>query len=152
MSESFQAALEKVNYSKYIDSIQDELKRTLADVGPGRTPGQVEATQTLLQNLIRKLSRDLAKEVGLLGNHVMVFMTANAIISTAWVAFTLRRETSDLSRAPEDRLEMIEMLDALELALGRVIESATNYADRYTGRPNPDRATGPTEGQGTPST
>ncbi len=133
MSESFQSALEKVNYGKYIDAVQDELKRILAEVGPGRTPDQVEETQVRLQTLIRKLSRELAKDVGLFGDHVMVFMTANAIITTAWVSFTLRRETSDLSKAPEDRLALIEVLDALGLALGKVVDSATNYADRYPG-------------------
>jgi hypothetical protein len=135
LSESFQRALEKVNYGKYIDAIQDELRRTLGEVGPARTPAQVEETQTRLQALIRKLSRDLAKDVGLFGDHIMVLMTATAIITTAWVSFTLRRETSDLSKSPEDRLAMIEVLDALDLAFGKVIESASNYADSYPGRP-----------------
>ena len=135
MSESFQRALEKVNYAKYIDAIQDELRSILSEVGPGRTPAQVEETQTRLQAVIRKLSKDLAKEAGLFGDHVVVFMTATAIITTAWVSFSLRRETSDLSRSPEDRLAMIEVLDALDLAFGKVIESAESYADRYPGRP-----------------
>ncbi len=134
MSESFQSALEKVNYGKYIDAIQEELQRTLSDVGPGKTPQQVEQTQERLQALMRRLSRDLAKDIGLFGDHVMVFMAATSIITTAWVAFTLRRETSDLSKAPEDRLEMIEVLDALNLALGRVIDSASSYADGYPAR------------------
>ncbi len=129
MSQSFQGALERVNYAKYIDPIQSELKVILADVGPGRTPEQVEATQERLQALIRRLSKDLAKEVGFFGNHVMVFMTATAIISTAWISFTLRREASDLAKSPEDRLATIEILDALDGALGRVIDAASNYAD-----------------------
>ena len=131
MSESFRGALEKVNYARYINQIQDELGRILAEVGPGRTPQQVEATQERLQALIRKQSKDLAKEVGFLGNHVMVFMTATAIISTAWVAFTLRRETSDMTKAPEDRLSVMEVYDALQLALGKVIDGASQYADRF---------------------
>jgi len=131
MSESFRTALEKVNYAKYINQIQDELENTLAEVGPGRTPQQVEATQERLQALIRRQTKDLAKEVGFLGNHVMIFMTATAIISTAWVAFTLRRETSDMTKAPEDRLSTIEVYDALQLALGKVIEGASQYADRF---------------------
>ena len=148
MSESFQRALEKLNYGKYVDAIQDELRGILSEVGPGRTPAQVEETQTRLQAVIRKLSKDLAKDVGLFGDHVMVFMTATAIITTAWVSFTLRRETSDLSKSPEDRLAMMEVLDALGLAFGKVVESATNYADRYPGRPRAGESSTSTEGAG----
>ena len=131
MSESFQAVLEKVNYGKYIDQIQDELRRAIADIGPGRSPGEIERIQERIQALVRKQSKDLAKEIGLGGNQAIVFMIATSIISTAWVSFALRRETSDLSKSPEDRLVMIQMLDALGLALGSVIQAASNYADNY---------------------
>ncbi len=132
MSESFPAALGKVNYGKYLSQVQEELKKALAEVGPGRTPQQVEAIQVRLQELFRKQSKDLAKDVGLFGDHVMVFMTATAIVSTAWVAFALRRETSDISKSPEDRFAMTEVLDSLQLALGKVVEESMNFADRYS--------------------
>jgi hypothetical protein len=135
MSESFQSALEKVNYGKYIDQIQEELKMIIAQVGPGKNSKEVEATQERLQALIRTQSKELAKEVGFRGDHVTIFMTATAIIATAWVSFALRRETSDMSKSPEDRLANIEMFDALELALGKVIQAASGYADRYPGTP-----------------
>jgi hypothetical protein len=131
MSESFQAVLEKVNYGKYIDQIQEELKQAIADIGPGKTPGEIERIQERLQVLIRKQSKDLAKEVGFAGNQAIVFMIATSIISTAWVSFALRRETSDLTKSPEDRLATIEMFDALGIALGSVIRAASNYADTY---------------------
>jgi hypothetical protein len=130
MSESFGAALEKVNIGKYVDQIQSELKKILAEVGPGKTPQQVEATQQRLQELIRKQARDLAKELGLSGSHVMVFMTATSIISTAWISYALRKETTDLTKSPEDRLAMTDLLDSLGLALGKVIEASSDYADR----------------------
>ncbi len=133
MSESFESALEKVDYGRYISQIQDELGKVTGEVGPGKKPEEVEAIQERLQALIRKQARELSKEVGLLGNHVMVFMMATSIIATAWVSFTLRRETSDLAKAPEDRLATIEMLDALDLALAKVVHAASNYADRYPG-------------------
>ena len=129
MSESFPAAIGRVEYGKYIDEIQEELKNILAQVGPGRTPQEVEATQTRLQELIRKQTRELAKEVGFSGNHVLVIMAATAIITTAWISFALRRETSDLSKSPEDRLALQDMLDSLNLALQRVSESAVRHAD-----------------------
>lgn len=131
MSESFEAVLERVNYGRYIDEIQAELRKAREEVGPGKTPEEVKAIQERLQALIRKQSQELAKEVGFLGNHVMVFMTATAILSTAWLSFALRRETSDMSKAPEDRLATIEMLDALHFALERVVQAASSYADKY---------------------
>jgi len=129
MSESFSSAVEKVNYGKYIDEIQEELKKSLALVGGGKTPQEVEQTQFRLCELIRKQAKELAKEVGFSGNHVLVFMTSAAIITTAWVSYTLRRETSDIAKSPEDRLTLTEMLDSMDLALQKVIESAENYAD-----------------------
>lgn len=126
---SFRAAVEKINLGRYIDQIQEELKSAFAEVGPGKTPNEVESIQQRLQELMRKQSADLAKELGVSGNHVLVFMTATAILSTAWISFALKKETSDLSKSPEDRLEMMEMFDALGLALGNVITKAGNHAD-----------------------
>lgn len=131
MSESFQSRLGRVDYGKYVDQIQDELRRAIADIGPGRTQGEVEAIQARLQERIRKLSLELAREVDFLGNQAFVFMLSNSIISTAWVAFTLKRETSDISTSPEDRLALMEMFDALANALADVVQEGSNYADRY---------------------
>jgi hypothetical protein len=131
MSDSFETILSKVNYGRYIDEIQSELKKAVAELGPGKTPKEIEGIQERLQAVIRRQSLQLAKEVGFRGNHVMVFMTATSILATAWVSFALRRETLDLTRSPEDRLGTIEMLEALDLALKRVIEAAGDYADRY---------------------
>lgn len=135
MSESFESALEQVNYAKYIDEIQAELRRARDEIGPGRTPGEVEAIQGRLQVLFRRQAAQLAKEVGLLGNQMMVFMTAMSVLSTAWVSFALRRETTDLTKSPEDRLATLQMLDALQFALGKVIQAAGSYADRYQPAP-----------------
>jgi len=133
VSESFQAALARVNLGKYIDQIQDELRRAIADIGPGKTPGEVEAIQARIQDLIRRQSVELAREVGFLGNQSMVFMLSNSIISTAWVAFSLRREASNLSKSPEDRLAVIEMLDSMANALADLVQEGSDYADRYGG-------------------
>jgi hypothetical protein len=131
MSESFETILSRVNYGKYIDEIQSELEKAIAEVGPGKTPKEIEGIQERLQAVIRRQSLQLAREVGFRGNHVMVFMTATSIIATAWVSYALRRETLDLTKSPEDRLGTIEMIEALDLALKRVIEAAGDYAERY---------------------
>ena len=133
MSESFQAVLAKVDMGKYIDQVQTELKRAVTDIGPGKTPGEVEAIQARIQDLIRRQSMELAREVGFQGNQAMVFMLSNSIISTAWVAFSLRREASDLAKSPEDRLAVIEMLDSLANAMADLIQEGSDYADRYVG-------------------
>jgi hypothetical protein len=140
VSESFQSALARVDLGKYIDQIQLELKRAIADIGPGRTPGEVEAIQSRIQELNRKQSMELAKELGFHGNQAMVFLLSNSIISTAWVAFTLRREAMDLSKSPEDRLAIMEMLDSLSNALADVIQEGNDYADRYAGPGTGDMA------------
>ena len=131
MSESFQSALRKVDYGKYIDEIQSELKRAMVDIGPGKTRGEVEAIQARLQECIRRQSMELARDLGFLGDRIMVFMLSTSIISTAWVAFALRRETSDLTKSPEDRLVLLEMFDALANALADVVQAGSNQADRY---------------------
>jgi hypothetical protein len=129
MSEGFPAVVSRVDMKKYIDQIEEELKRILIDIGPGKTPQAAETTQTRLQALIRKQTQSISKEIGLAGSHVIVFMIASTIITTGWVAFALKRETLDLSKPPEDRFTLTDMLDALELALANVIAAGSNYAD-----------------------
>ncbi len=129
MSESFPSAVSRVDIRKYIAQIEEELNKILTEVGPGKTPQAIETTQTRLQGLIRKLAQSLSKEMGLAGSHVLVFMTASTILTTAWVSYAIRRETLDLSKSFEDRLTLTEMLNSLELALANLITAGTNYAD-----------------------
>lgn len=129
MSEGFPAVVSRVDMKKYIDQIEEELKRVLAEVGVGKTPQEIETTRTRLQALIRKQTQSIAKEIGLTGSHVIVFMMASTIITSGWVAFALKRETLDLSKPPEDRLTLTDMLNSLELALANVISASSNYAD-----------------------
>ncbi len=129
MSESFPTAVGRVEYKKYIDEMDAELKKILSEVGPGRTPEQIEMTQTRLQTVLRKQVKSLAKELGLSGNHVLVFLATSTILTTAWISFALRKETSDLTKSPEDRLALTDMLNAFDIALANVIAAGSNYAD-----------------------
>lgn len=129
MSEAFSSTVGRLDFKKYIDQFEEELKKTLAEVGPGKTPQEVDTTQTRLQALIRKQVQSISKELGLSGSHVLVFLTASTVITTAWLAFALRRETLDLSKPFENRLTLTDMLDALELALGSVAKKGSDYAD-----------------------
>ena len=131
MSESFESVLGRVNYAKYIKQIQDELSHIQPSVPTGKNGPDPAVFLERLQSLFRTQTKELAKEVGLTGSPVMVYMIATSILATAWVAFALRREASDLSKSPEDRLGTIQVLDSLGLALDRVIDSASSYADAY---------------------
>ena len=129
MSETLPTVLARIDLKKYIDQLEDELKKTLEQVGPGRTPQEKEQVRSRLQALIRSQADSLAKELGLSGSHVLVFMIASTILTTAWVSFALRWETLDLSKTFEDRLTLTDMLNALELALSGAIAAGSNYAD-----------------------
>ncbi len=129
MSEAFSSAVGRVDFKKYIEQFEEELKKILTEVGPGKTPQEVETTQTRLQALIRKQAQSISKELGLAGSHVLVFMTASTVLTAAWLSFSLRKETLDLSKSFEDRFTLTDMLNALEHALANVIAASSNYAD-----------------------
>jgi hypothetical protein len=127
MSESFPGLIGKVNYAKYIDEIQEEIRRISAY--PMKSPQDVESAEKILQDLIRRQSAEISREMGLAGSQIFVFMLSVALISTAWVSYTLRRETSDLSKSPEDRLALIDMFESMNIALENVINEASRHAD-----------------------
>jgi hypothetical protein len=131
LSEAFPTAVGRLELRKYIDQIQDELTKIVNDVGPGKNQEEIDKSQERLQELLRKQAQQIAKEMGVAGNHVFVFMIASAILSTAWTSFYIKRQMNDLSRSFEERLELTEMLNSLQLALGNVISEATNYAEVY---------------------
>ena len=129
MSESFPAAVGRANYGKYIDQLQEELKKIVQEIGPGKTPGEVDRIQVRIQELFRQQAKELSNEIGFAGNHVLAFMTSTAILATAWVSFYLRRVSSDLSKSPEDRLALLSMLESMNLALEKVVEESVKHAD-----------------------
>lgn len=131
MSESLEGVLGRVSYGKHLDKIQNELKTILSEMGPGKSAKDAGIYVDRIQSVFKSETEALAKELGLQGNPVMVYMVATSVLSTAWVAFALRREASDLSKSPEDRLSTIEMLDGLGNALSAVVNSASSYADGY---------------------
>jgi hypothetical protein len=131
MSEALPKAVDRLDAKKYIDQMQDELKKIARDVGSGRTPEEVEKAQTRLQNLLRKQSQEIAKELGLTGNHIFVFMIASTLLTTAWTSFYIRTQMDDISKPFEERIRLTDMLNSLELALGNVISAGTRYAEVY---------------------
>lgn len=131
MSEAFPNAVGRVDIRKYVDQLEEELKKILVEVGSGKTRLEVEATQTRIQALLQRQASEIAKEMSLTGNHVLVFMTSLTVLTTAWVSFSIKRQTEDLSKPFEERLAMTEMLNALQLTLGNVISAGASYAELY---------------------
>jgi hypothetical protein len=131
MSEALPKAVDRLDVKKYIDQMQDELKKIAREVGPGRTPLEVEEAQTRFQTLLREQSQEIAKELGLTGNHIFVFMIASTLLTTAWTSFYIRTQMDDISKPFEERIRLTDMLNSLELALGNVISAGTKCAEAY---------------------
>jgi hypothetical protein len=131
LSEAFPTAVGRLELKKYIDQIQDELTKIATEVGPGKTPQEIEHAQERLQTLLRKQAQQIAREMGVEGNHMFLFMVASSILSTAWASFYIKRQMNDLSRSFEERLALTDMLNSLQLALGNVITESTGYAEVY---------------------
>ena len=129
MSESFPSVISRLDLKKYVLQFEEELRKILTDVGTGKTPEEVESTQTKLQALIRKQAQALSREMGLAGNHVVVFLAASTVLTTAWLSFSLSKEAQDPSKPFEDRLTLTEMLNSLENVLPGVIAKGKEYAD-----------------------
>jgi hypothetical protein len=131
MSEALPKAVDRLDVKKYIDQMQAELKKIAREVGPGKTPEEVEEAQTRFQSLLREQSQEIAKELGLTGNHIFVFMVASTLLTTAWTSFYIRTQMDDISKPFEERIILTDMLNSLELALGNAISAGTKCAEMY---------------------
>ena len=131
MSDAFDVSISKVNLSKYIDELHDELAKILKDVGPGKTEAEMEAGKKRIEDLVRKQTVSLAKETGTGGNYVFVFTLMTSVLMTAWAAFQIKKGLYDTSRSFEERLRLEELLSSLPVALAGVISKAAEHADMY---------------------
>jgi len=131
LSDVFGVSLGKVNLSKYIDELQDELARIVKEVGPGKTEGEAEAGRRRIEDMIRKQAANLAKETGVGGNYVLTFILMSSILLTAWTAFTIKRGMIDMTKPFEERLRLEELLSNLPTVLSGVIASSAEHADMY---------------------
>lgn len=131
MSDVFDVSLGKVDLSKYVDELQDELSRIVKEVGPGKTEGEAEVGKRRIEDLLRKQSTKLAKETGVGGNYAFVFMLMTSILMTAWASFTIKRGMIDMTRPFEERLRLEELLSNLPTVLSAVISKSAEHADMY---------------------
>lgn len=131
MSDVFDVSLGKVDLSKYVDELQDELSRIVKEVGPGKTEGEAEVGKRRIEDLLRKQSTKLAKETVVGGNYAFVFMLMTSILMTAWASFTIKRGMIDMTRPFEERLRLEELLSNLPTVLSAVISKSAEHADMY---------------------
>ena len=131
MSDAFDVSLGKVNLSKYVDELADELSKMLKDVGSGKTEGEVEAGKRRIEALLGKQAASLAKETGVVGNYAFTFMLMSSILMTAWTSFTIKRTLLDTTRPFEERLRLEQLLSSLPVVLSEVISRSAEHADMY---------------------
>lgn len=131
MSDSLDVSLGKVNLSKYVNELQDELSRILKEVGPGKTEGEKEVGKRRLEDLLRKQAASLATETGVAGDYRLVFMLMSSVLMTAWSCFTIKRTMIDTTRSFEERLRLEELLSSLPVVLSGVVSKSSEYADMY---------------------
>ena len=116
----------------YVDELQEEITKILAEVGPGRTELEIQAGMSRLQALVGKQSKRLTSELGLGGDYMLLYMLTSGMISLAWSAFYLRRIMLDVKKPFDQRLEMIELQNSLGDAISSLLLSATSYAELYS--------------------
>jgi hypothetical protein len=131
LSDAFDVSLGKVDLSKYVDELQDELLRIVKEVGPGKTEAEMETGKKRIEELLGRQAASLAKETGVVGNYAFTFMLMSSILMTAWTSFTIKRTMLDTTRPFEERLRLEELLTNLPVALSEVISRSAEHADMY---------------------
>ena len=131
LSDTLDVSLGKVNLSKYVNELQDELSKILKEVGPGKTEAEKEAGKKRIEDLLRKQAASLATETGVTGDYRLVFMLMSSILMTAWSCFTIKRTMIDTTRPFEERLRLEELLSSLPVVLSGVVSRSSEYADMY---------------------
>jgi len=131
LSDTFDASLGKVNLSKYVNELQDELSKILKEVGPGKTEADKEVGRKRLEDLLRKQAASLAAETGVTGDYRLVFMLMSSVLMTAWSCFTIKRTMIDTTRPFEERLRLEELLSSLPVVLSEIVARSSEHADMY---------------------
>ena len=136
MSEAFDTLMKRIDLDKYIDQIEEELKNIMRDAGPTRSDTEIDAGKRRLQDLLRRQTSSLAKETGVGGNYLFVFMLMSSVLTTGWTAFALKRGILDMNKAFDERLRLEELLSSVGNVLEDVIARTTTHADMYGKKPD----------------
>lgn len=131
MSEALDSSLERVDLSKYIDQLEEEFAKIPKEVGQGKAAAEFEEGKKRIETLLLKQTAELAEEVGVRGNRVLVFMLMSSVLTTAWTAFEIKRGMIDMTRPFEERLRLEELLSSLGVVLSKVVTKSAEHADMY---------------------
>jgi hypothetical protein len=132
-SEAFTSKVESIDLKPYLDEIQAEVAKGMS--GGAKTDAQWNANMASVESVISNQCRRLAKELGLAGDPMLLYMLTKGILSTAWVAFAIRRASIDEASPFEQRLTMMELANALPNALSQALNHAVTYAEVYVQKP-----------------
>ncbi len=135
MSEAFDSLMKRVDLNKYIDQIEQELKGIMTEGPQVKGEAEMDAGRKRLQDLIRKQTVTMAKETGVGGNYLFVFMLMSSVLSTAWTAFALKKGIIDMNKPFDEWLRLEELLASLGNVLDDVVARTSNYADMYGKKP-----------------
>ena len=131
MSEGLDRSIGRVDLTKYIDQMEEEIAKMLKDMGQGKTEVEMDAGKRRIEELMRKQSLSLAQETGIRGSYMFVHLLMTSILSTAWVSFALKRGMIDMGRPFEERLRFEELLSSLGNVLNEVVTKSAEHADMY---------------------
>ena len=128
--------MKRVDLNKYVDQIEEELKNIIRDAGPTRSDTEMDAGKRRLQDLLRRQTLTLARETGVGGSYLFVFMLMSSVLTTGWVAFALKRGILDMNKPFDERLRLEELLSSVGNVLEEVIARTTEHADMYGRKPD----------------
>jgi hypothetical protein len=135
LSEGLDRSIGRVDLTKYIDQMEEEIAKMLKDMGQGKTEVEMDAGKRRIEELMRKQSLSLAQETGIRGSYMFVHLLMTSILSTAWVSFALKRGMIDMGRPFEERLRFEELLSSLGNVLNEVVTKSAEHADMYGKKP-----------------
>ena len=131
MGEGLTDRLRRINFRTYIDEVQDEIGKTLEEVGKGETEEEREKGRDRLQALLRIQSKRLTSELGLSGDYNIIFMLTAGMVATAWATFILKAKSLDAKRPAKDRTVMGTFADCLADSFEEIIAQALAYGAIY---------------------
>jgi len=131
LSEALESSLEKVDLMKYVDQLEEEFAKIAKEMSLGKTEADIEEGKKRIDGVLTKQATSLAKEVGVRGNPVFVFMLMSSVLTTAWTAFEIKRGMIDMNRPFEERLRLEELLASLGVILSKVATKSAEHADMY---------------------
>jgi hypothetical protein len=132
LSEGFSSKIQGVDFKPYLDELEAAIAKAL-DATP-RTDAQWDVTFSSVEAVISSQSRRLAKQLGMAGDPMLLFMLTSGMLITAWSAFAVRRVSLDTSSEFESRLEMEELVNSLSNSYTDLIGRAAAYAEIYIQR------------------